>query len=292
MSKQVPEAVIHFDAVEWRDWDEKRTMPFTAEGVQGRAKVKVLSKDPSTGAESLVYELEPGWSAERLENTVYENLFVLDGELVVDGQALQKHAFSYRPEGHVTGPVSTTTGVEILAYAGAPGELSSKIPVPSIDTTAMPWTVRPVGVDDARYFVKILRGDEQNLDSFYLMRTLRGLVGDGAVIAHDGPEESYILDGRGMFHDSITGGRVVMTKGTYVHRDAWSPHGDVTILEDSFIYKHDYFTHYEGAGADAFMSGYPEETEAVRALKEGRDPGLPKRWTDTGPRSGVTKAKD
>ena len=125
MPKLVPEASVQVDYIEWRPWADDRKYPHVATGAAGHAMVKVLSKDPESGAETLMYELPQGWRAEGLENTVYENLMVLDGELEVEGETLRKYAYSYRPEGHRTGPVSTLTGAVVIAVGGAPGDEAS-----------------------------------------------------------------------------------------------------------------------------------------------------------------------
>jgi hypothetical protein len=280
VTKLIPEAMIHVDQIEWRPWGDARKTPHAAIGATGQARVKVLSKDPESGAESLMYELDQGWRADGLENTVYENLMVLDGELEVDGQTLRKYAYSYRPEGHRTGPVSTMTGALVIAIAGAPGELSSKTPVPHIDVEAMPWTQRrrPERVTEgARGYIKVLRADEENLDTYYMARALRGAHSEGTS-AHDAPEESYFLEGEFLFYDGITGGRLLGQPGTYVHRGSMSVHGWIDILGDHLVFKHDYFSHDEDEDGGLFLEAFPKETEAVKALREGRDPGLPRRW--------------
>ncbi len=276
MTKLVPEATIQVDQIEWRPWADDRKYPHTAIGATGGARVKVLSKDPNSGAETLMYELPQGWRADGLESTVYENLMVLDGELEVEDQTLRKYAYSYRPEGHRTGPVCTMTGAMVIAIAGAPGELSSKTPVPHVDTESMPWTPRPTPMG-SRSYLKILRADEENLDLYYLGRSVRGAHSEGTS-AHEAPEESYFLEGEALFYDGVTGGRLVARPGTYVHRGSMSVHGWVDILGDHLMFKHDYFHHDANTGGDLFMAAYPKETAAVKALREGRDPGLPPRW--------------
>jgi hypothetical protein len=278
VTKLVPEASVHVDYIEWRPWGDARKTPHILHGASGEPRVKVLSKDQNSGAETVMYELPQGWRADGLENTVYENLMVLDGELEVEGQTLRKYAYSYRPEGHRTGPVSTVTGAVVIAMAGAPGELSSKIPVPHVDVEAMPWTPRPVPMTQStRYYIKILRADEENLDTYYMTRSIRGAHSDKTT-AHDAPEEGYFLEGEALYYDGITGGRLVARAGTYVHRDSMSVHGYVDIVQDNLSFKHDYF-HDEGDEAlDLFLEAYPKETDAVKALREGRETGLPRRW--------------
>jgi hypothetical protein len=287
MVKQLPTVSVHEESLEWRPWSEQRSRPFVAEGPRGDAFVKVLSRDPKTESESLLYRLERDWSADRIRNTVYENLLVLEGEIEVGGETMRKYAFSYRPEGYEVGPISTGSGAVVMAITGSPGELASKIAMPHLDTEAMPWVkrdisthkddsvVRPDYVTEPRYYVKILRGDEENLDTYYLMRVIRGFEASG-LARHDAPEESYQLEGRTASHDEVTGGRQIHTRGTYVHRHPGSAHGNSSIFEDTLVFKHDYFNPEDSV--ELFYGSYPKETPAVKAIKEGRDPGLPARW--------------
>jgi hypothetical protein len=289
MAKLVPEAHVQSDHIEWRPWTADRSRPFEADGAQGQAWVKILSRDPQTEAETLLYRLDQGWSAERVRNTVYENLLVIDGEIEVNGETLRKYAFSYRPEGHEVGPISTATGAIVIAIAGAPGELASKIPVDGLDTESMPWVkrheteaalvdssvVRSRAVTEARYYIKMLRGDEENLDTYYLMRAVRGFQSDG-VSSHEAPEETFVLEGCNVSYDSVTDGRVISTRGSYCHRGPRSQHGFLTLVEDTLVFKHDYFNPEDNP--ELFYSAYSTETPAVKALKEGRDPGLAQRW--------------
>jgi hypothetical protein len=276
VTKLVPEASVQVEYIEWRPWGDARKTPHVALGATAQPLVKVLSKDPESGAETLMYELPQGWRADGLENTAYENLMVLDGELEVDGETLRKYAYSYRPEGHRTGPVSTMTGAVVIAIAGAPGELSSTTPVPHVDVEAMPWTPRPTRLGAPAY-IKILRADEENLDLYYLTRSVRGAHSEGTA-SHEAPEEAYFLEGEAWFYDGVTGGRLVARPGTYVHRGSMSVHGYVDILGDHLAFKHDYFHHDEDTGGELFLAAYPKETAAVKALRAGRDPGLPRRW--------------
>ena len=273
MSKLIPDAHVHSDDLEWRPWDNERKAPFVAEGTQGQAWVKVLSRDPETEGESLMYRLDPGWSADSIENTVYENLLVLDGELDVDGTTLRRLSYSYRPEGHRSDAVSTATGATVIAYAGFPGELASPIPVPCVDADAMDWWTSTQMSTDASQ--KMFRADEENLDTYYLA-LVRPPSESHHVSQHDAPEEAFILEGRGLTYDGHTGGRHIMRSGTYVHRGPGSQHGFQTITDPCLVFKHDYFDNE--SLTDLVLRSFPRETDAVRAMKEGRIPELAKRW--------------
>jgi hypothetical protein len=69
---------------------------------------------------------------------------------------------------------------------------------------------------------------------------------------------------------------VISTRGSYCHRGPRSQHGFLTLVEDTLVFKHDYFNPEDNP--ELFYSAYSTETPAVKALKEGRDPGLAQRW--------------
>jgi hypothetical protein len=150
--------------------------------------------------------------------------------------------------------------------------------VPHVDVEAMPWTQRPAPIGQhARSYVKVIRADEENLDTYYMARNTRGAHSEGTS-AHDAPEEAFFLEGEALYYDGVTGGRLVGRRGTYVHRGTMSVHGYIDILEDHLLFKHDYFHMDDDAGGDLFLAAYPKETAAGKALREGRDPRLPRRW--------------
>jgi hypothetical protein len=272
MTKLVPDAYVHVDTLAWLPWNEERKTPFMAEGASGEASVKVLARDPENGAETLLYRLSPGWRADSIRNTVQENTWVLEGELEIGGTALGRHVYSYRPEGHESGPVSTSTGATVLSMAGFPGELASGHGVEALDPASLDW----VSFENSdTYAMKVLRADEQNLDLFYVMRVRAGNVTHG-VTDHDAPEEVFIVEGRGETYEGSTGGRHINTPGTYVFRGPWSKHGENTVQEDHLVFKHDYFNPEHDT--ELFFSYFREETPAVKALREGRPVSLPKRW--------------
>jgi ChrR Cupin-like domain len=269
-----PQAMIHSDNLAWRPWDDDRKTPFVAYGTRGSAHVKVLSRDPKTGGESLMYRLEPGWSAERIENSVFENLIVYEGELLVDGRPLRNHAYLYRPEGHETVSLSAPQGATIVSFAGYRGEPASKRPT-LVDVESMEWQIYPV--TGGGYYLKVLRADEENLDTFILMRTNAPVETTG-IGHHEAPEEVFVLEGVSESYDEATEGRHVATRGSYVYRAPWGKHGLNKIFEDTVVFKHDYFQAETPERLAIYLETYPRETPAVRALREGRDPGLPPRW--------------
>jgi hypothetical protein len=291
MVKRVADGVHHADNVAWIPWDDRRSMPFRITGSTDGIWVKVLGREPETGAESLLYRFEAGWSAESVENTAAENLFVWQGELTWGEVALPTSAYAYRPVGFSAGPCSSPTGAVVISYAAGPNErLSSGRAVPCLDTAAMPW--EPFHRDkngEVLYWLKMLRGDEENLEVLFLLKA-RPHVSEGngegdyvysrpsTVASHDGPEEAFFLDGRSYLYDGNLDAPLLCSRGTFVHRGPYSKHRTCAILEEQITYSHDYFSPENAGEFEQWLSSYPVDTPAVVAAKAGRDPGLPKRW--------------
>jgi hypothetical protein len=233
-----------------------------------------------------LYRFEPGWTADRIENVAPENLLVWEGDLTVGGHVLTTHSYAYRPPGYEVGPCSSPNGAVVISYAGAPREtLCSPNPVHSLDTDAMPWEPYLTEAGTTRYWVNMLRGDEENLEVFFLLKgrgspedETRPYVPPASIAAHDGPEEGFFLEGRAALYDGNLDAPVICTRGSFVHRGPYSKHRMCGMYEDQVTFSHDFFSPENEEESAAWLSAYTVETPAVKALREGRNPGPPKRW--------------
>jgi len=285
--KQVPRDWTNVNMLGWMPWENDRTLPFTMAGVRGQAWVKVLGWDTETGAESLVYKLSPGWSAERIENTVPEDLIVWQGELEIGGNTLHRYGYSYRPAGHSVGPCSSPMGATVVAFCGsAEQELYSKIPVPALDTESMPWRRNTRAHDTMRAYWKPLRGDEETLDLYWLGFNAAGSYVE-EVATHEGVaelEEAFFFEAGAppvTLYEAWEGrmARMHGGAGSYVCHGAvaHSAYYKQPNPADMIYFKHDGYAYSEHADPahEEYLAMFPKETPAVRAFREGRDPGLP-----------------
>ena len=289
MTKQRPDAVIHEDFLAWIPWDTTRTIPFRIEGSKGGAWVKVLAREPETGAASLLYRFDPGWSAESIVVGAPENLLVLDGDITVGEHELKTMTYAYRPTGYTKGPCSSENGATVISFGLRPhGELHSPNPVHALDTEAMPWESFSNEFLKSGNARKFLRADEENLDVYMLGKTApRGVGVDPDwvysrptenVAEHEAPEEGYLISGKSVMYDGIIDGLVQLTGGTFVYRPSCSTHRTLGVFEEQVAFMHNFFGPGH-QGQDAIRKAqYPIESAAVRAVKEGRNPELPRRW--------------
>lgn len=271
----------HVDAgsLEWMPWDENRTLPFSLKDATGKAWVKILGWDPDTGAESLVYRLEPGWSIPRFENTVSEDLVVWEGELQVGDQTLGKYGYAYRPISSTTGPCASPRGATIVSFCRGPGDTrGSMVPIPALNDESRPWLALP---NYPGRLWKPLRADEETLDVYRLFRTPAGHRSEEIKSEYGlgGIEELMTLEGLSSYWYEAWPGQVIpMTNraGRYVYHGI-ADHGRTKYTEDGVVFKHDIYLYDEKVQPESrqgILDMFENETPAVQALKEGRDPEL------------------
>jgi hypothetical protein len=277
--KTVARDQIDAGSLEWMSWEEDRTLPFSLRGAKGKAWVKILSWDPDTGAESLVYRLEPGWSAPRLENTVSEDLVVWEGELQVGDQTLGKYGYAYRPIGSTTGPCASPLGATIVSFCRGPNDTrGSTVPIPALDDESRPWLSFPTS--SGRLW-KPLRADEETLDVYRLFRVPAGSRTEKIESEYGlgGIEELFTLRGKVRGWYEAWPRRVIPLisgAGRYVYHGT-ADHGRNETIEDVVTFKHDAYLYDEKVKPEArqsILDMFENETPAVKALKEGRDPQL------------------
>src|SRR5262245_43083368 len=77
-------------------WEE-----FRVKGVASGLKAKTLSRNPKTGAVSLLISFPPGWrsSAESLYHSGDEEIFLLEGDLTIGKRTLTSRCYTFIPAG-------------------------------------------------------------------------------------------------------------------------------------------------------------------------------------------------
>jgi hypothetical protein len=83
---------------------------------------KVLSRNPVSGAQSLLLRLHPGFRAPAGSFAADQQLFVLVGALTVGDQVLDNGCYFYRPGGSFEGPVASDSGA--MLFFKSDGRLS------------------------------------------------------------------------------------------------------------------------------------------------------------------------
>ncbi len=195
---------------------------------------KTLSRDPATGAASLVLQYSAGWAApERFSLAAAEEFYLLAGQLSIADACYQPGDYAYLPAGYVyqdirageDGAVALTffSAEPVTTSAGAAGTEGL---IERLATRDMSWDSdvdpRVVGSAPAK---KTLRLDPVSGDSTWILRI--GAT-DPSVIRLETPlekhpyvEEMYQLDGE------ISTNVGVMRRGAYFWRPPFISHGPI-----------------------------------------------------------------
>lgn len=89
-------------------------------GARSEVSVRMLSLDEETGASSLLLYYPPGWARDEAEHlTADEELFVLDGELVIAGRRYPQYAYAHLPAGYVRDSQAAPDGATVLCFFSA-----------------------------------------------------------------------------------------------------------------------------------------------------------------------------
>jgi hypothetical protein len=105
--------------------------PFSDRGVEvfewGKGDMPIerclLSVDPDTGEGTALFRIPPGWAAEIAPavSCDYLEWFVLEGDVTVDGQSMEKHFYTFRPAGSFPKSMSSYKGAILYINFGSPG---------------------------------------------------------------------------------------------------------------------------------------------------------------------------
>lgn len=190
-------------------------------------RVKELSRDPLTGACSLLLDLPAGWNSDAGAISADEELFVLSGELAVGDRVLMKDCYIRTPAAAPRRPARADAGAVVLAFYGCRPERApacgSAEPVIH-DAFEMAWSCD--GMDplyaQAGMRWKILHEDPERKDATMLIMTpphLRPPEWRGPQEQHDCVEEMFLISGD--FLSPIG----TMTSGAYFWRPPGILHG-------------------------------------------------------------------
>ena len=200
-------------------------------------QVKTLSRDPDSGAASLLVRYPSGWSAPApgpLGTT--EELFVLDGLLVLDGRRYGQDCYGWFPPGRRHAVRTAPDGAVALQFFGAEPECGSGAPRPArpaaegegdgelIDSFALEWSADD-GNDafgGAGRRCKVLRGSLAGGSATVLIASpphLHPPGWRGAQEIHGCAEEMFLLSG------DLVSPVGPMTAGAYCWRPPGLAHG-------------------------------------------------------------------
>ncbi len=199
------------------------------------AEYKLLSRNPDTGACTVLMRYPPGWSREGPEHIAAdEEFYVLEGSLQMDDQVYAADSYAFLPAGWSRHRMRSAEGCVILAFYSEEPELlpgmgdgsaeTSERAIPFLDAVAMPWDLslndpklRHLGISR-----KNLRTDPVTGERTFLSLILPQAVptnGRGSQEMHPVVEEAYLISG------SISGPQGTMYPGAYFWRPPGIRHG-------------------------------------------------------------------
>lgn len=190
-------------------------------GAREAFEAKHLSRDPVSGATSCVVRIPAGWSAGGAVNTD-EEIFLLDGDLAIDGLPLAPYGYAHLPAGSENALRSERGAVALWFTDRTPQSAPAAAFDPArrviLDTHAIPYTGNfhpefPPGAGR-----KWLFRDPDGGEETWLLGTM-ALRNAARQEIHPVVEEMFLLAGE------VHSDRGVMQPGAYFWRPPEIPHG-------------------------------------------------------------------
>ncbi|GIW08899.1 MAG: hypothetical protein KatS3mg060_3704 [Dehalococcoidia bacterium] len=212
---------IHVDRLPWEEgYYPSATEPF---------RYQIVSEDPDTGEQTLVVELPAGWRAD--EDgwfDVDDEIFLLSGDLTLNGERLTKYSYQFLPAGQLRRGVHSERGTRLLQFRTASAHFTAAASNgPQFDPQRAigPLNLRTIPYErpqtpnfPAGAGRKTLRLDPASGDGFWIIAMLPHWISPYTEV-HTFSEENYVLEGE--IETSIG----VMTPGTYLHHPPGAVHG-------------------------------------------------------------------
>jgi Domain of unknown function (DUF4437) len=213
---------------------------FLVKGVASGLKAKTLSRDPKTGAVSLLLSYPPGWRS-RADSNYHngdEEIFVLEGDLTIGERTLTDRCYSFIPAGMTHGPISTRNGCLALTFFSQEPDVIASTesrPDSKLDRAIEyknyfdePWQLgitRAQSKTPPPLLIKLLRQDEQTGARTWIAGVLADQP-NSLWERHPTSEEAYLLEGEFRLAECLNG-KIRMglyTPGSYFFRPAGVAH--------------------------------------------------------------------
>lgn len=218
---------IYFDEVEYK--------PLVVEGLPSGLQLKIFSIDESDGALSGLLKIPPKWCTdEELTINAPEHIFILNGDLTVNGKTLTEQFYSYHPKGPSHGKMYSQNGCEAIVmwdekFSVNLGEKGSEEGVIVKDTINMDWEPTIAEGPQAGIMTKMLRLVPETGEMVFLV----GILPNWKEIRqrhHPCVEESFKIFGDMNLNTNL-GDKLLMRKRSYFYRPPWIKHGPLYTRE-------------------------------------------------------------
>lgn len=242
----------HIEFIQALEVDEQA---ITAGAFAGTGR-RTLSHDLESGEFTALVSFPAGWSSAVEDVPLPFELFVLRGDLVLGGQALEEGFYAYSPPSQPDRSISSRGGALVIAYAHAAGSESG--PPIVLDADAEPWIDPTVEVPPG-IAVKYLRVDPATGEGTWLAAVVPGWLAPQAE-THPVVEECFMLQG-----DILDGPFGDMTPGCYFWRPPQIEHGPMFSRTGAL-----FLTRARGGPMTVEWYDVPGAPELVRAYAAAR----------------------
>jgi hypothetical protein len=198
-------------------------------------QVKMLSRDPGTGAASALVRVPPGWSQVRAGWLAGgAEMLVIEGEIDVNGRQYGQDTYAWLPAGYPYRSMATTIGAVAVVFFDAEPVWHEGVPpadgpnasdaIEFLDAFRMPWasgTMDPAYADVGLRW-KVLRGSPDEDHCTMLVACpphVHPTDWTGPQEVHDCVEEMFLLSG------DYLSNRGLMSTGAYFWRPPGIAHG-------------------------------------------------------------------
>ncbi|MDQ8727370.1 cupin domain-containing protein [Bradyrhizobium sp. LHD-71] len=214
---------IEFIQAQRLPWADARSVDFAG------GQIKFLSSDPDDGSFSAVLRLPAGWSRPERAFAFDEEIYVLDGDLDIDGVTYVDNCYGFRAAGSAGNALRALTDVALLYFRSGTvadnlctREASAKRTIEKIDLGAETWDGEfeklGLGALAAGARMKILREDPFSGETTYISASIAYRIGARAE-RHPIVQEFFMLAGE------LAGELGVMHAGAYCFRPPMVKHG-------------------------------------------------------------------
>jgi len=199
--------------------------PFEPGGWPAAAQIKVLSKDPESGALTGVVDLPAGYRRPKGFHECATEVFILEGGMAIGEVSHAFGFYGYSPAGATQAPWATSRGCRLLflarSQAGFTAGLGSTGPSETleVDSGAMPWRQSKVPGPPPGILSKTLRHSDESGERVFLCTCVHR-YSYPLIEYHDCVEEAFQIAG----HMWI-GTSGMMVPGSYFWRPPYVSHG-------------------------------------------------------------------
>jgi hypothetical protein len=201
---------------------QSQMLPWT--DMRDGVRKKCLSRDAETQASTSMWSVAAGWSSPIPGGSPAMEVFVLDGELQLDGVTFKRHGYLFRPQTASQSSWGSPTGATFIVFRYAPDDPDAQTDPIATDTVSMPWDVSTLDPMLSHLCLarKILRLGPNDSGRTYLLTGLPHGIPDKIsmpVERHPHDEEMFLIFGE------MKAPEGVMTTGAYFYRPSGIIHG-------------------------------------------------------------------